>query len=78
MNLPLGRDTAIECDTELSKPIQIVDLFAGPGGLGEGFASSGGGSRFEILVSAEMNPIARETLKLRAFYRLLKKKILTG
>ncbi|MFJ4249020.1 DNA cytosine methyltransferase [Pseudomonas sp. NPDC089741] len=74
MNLPLGRDTAIECDTELSKPIQIVDLFAGPGGLGEGFASSGGGSRFEILVSAEMNPIARETLKLRAFYRLLKQK----
>ncbi|WP_426233890.1 DNA cytosine methyltransferase [Pseudomonas sp. TWP3-2] len=72
MNLPLGRDTAIECDTKLSKPIQIVDLFAGPGGLGEGFASSGGGSRFEILVSAEMNPIARETLKLRAFYRLLK------
>ncbi len=72
MNLPLGRDTAIECDTEHSKPIQIVDLFAGPGGLGEGFASSGDGSRFEILVSAEMNPIARETLKLRAFYRLLK------
>ncbi len=73
MNLPLGRDTNIECDTALSKPIQIVDLFAGPGGLGEGFASSGDGSRFEILVSAEMNPIARETLKLRAFYRLLKK-----
>mgnify|MGYP001116151808 CR=1 FL=1 len=74
MNLPLGRDTATDCSTELSKPIQIVDLFAGPGGLGEGFASSGDGSRFEIVVSAEMDPVARETLKLRAFYRLLKLK----
>ncbi|WP_322784177.1 DNA cytosine methyltransferase [Pseudomonas sp. PCH199] len=74
MNLPLGRDTATDCSTELSKPIQIVDLFAGPGGLGEGFASSGDGARFEIVVSAEMDPIARETLKLRAFYRLLKLK----
>lgn len=74
MNLPLDRDTAFECDTELSKPIQIVDLFAGPGGLGEGFASSGSGRRFEIVVSAEMDPVARETLKLRAFYRLLKLK----
>lgn len=74
MNLPLGRDTATDCITEPSKLIQIVDLFAGPGGLGEGFASSGGGARFEIVVSAEMDPIARETLKLRAFYRLLKLK----
>ncbi|WP_454864438.1 DNA cytosine methyltransferase [Pseudomonas rhizophila] len=74
MNLPLGRVTASKCDTELSRPIQIVDLFAGPGGLGEGFASSGNGTRFEIVVSAEMDPVARETLKLRAFYRLLKLK----
>jgi DNA (cytosine-5)-methyltransferase 1 len=74
MNLPLGRDTATECNTELSEPIKIVDLFAGPGGLGEGFASLGGGTRFEIVVSAEMDPVARETLKLRAFYRLLKLK----
>lgn len=54
-------------------PIQVVDLFAGPGGLGEGFVSSGDGDRFEILVSAEAEPLARETLKLRAFYRLLKR-----
>lgn len=74
MKLPLGRDPVIECNTELSKPIQVVDLFAGPGGLGEGFASLGNGTRFEIVVSAEMDPIARETLKLRAFYRLLKLK----
>lgn len=53
--------------------IQIVDLFAGPGGLGEGFSSSGKGKRFEIIVSAEMDPVARQTLRLRAFYRLLKR-----
>lgn len=56
------------------EPIQIVDLFAGPGGLGEGFASFDDGNRFRIVVSAEMDPVARETLKLRAFFRLLKRK----
>lgn len=53
--------------------IQIVDLFAGPGGLGEGFSSSGHGKHFDIIVSAEMDPVARKTLRLRAFYRLLKR-----
>lgn len=57
----------------LTKPIQIVDLFAGPGGLGEGFSSHNGGHSFEIKVSAEMNSAARSTLRLRAFYRQLKK-----
>lgn len=52
----------------------MVDLFAGPGGLGEGFASAGDGRQFEILVSAEADPVARETLRLRAFFRLLKNK----
>lgn len=74
MTLPLKQDTAFETNATLPERIQIVDLFAGPGGLGEGFASSGGGNRFETVVSAEMDPIARETLKLRAFYRLLKLK----
>lgn len=58
---------------ELSNPIQVVDLFAGPGGLGEGFTSFGEGQRFEIVVSAEKDPKAWQTLRLRAFYRLLKK-----
>lgn len=58
--------------------IQIVDLFAGPGGLGEGFSSSGKGKRFDIIVSAEMDPIARRTLRLRAFYRLLKREYPEG
>ena len=58
--------------------IQIVDLFAGPGGLGEGFSSSGDGNRFDIIVSAEMDPVARKTLKLRAFDRLLKREYPKG
>ena len=52
------------------KPIQIVDLFAGPGGLGEGFSSLS--DSFEIVVSAEMTSAAHSTLRLRAFFRLLK------
>ncbi|WP_241344905.1 DNA cytosine methyltransferase [Pseudomonas aeruginosa] len=60
-----------------SYPIQVVDLFAGPGGLGEGFSShtSGGEGAFEIKVSAEMETSARSTLRLRAFYRLLKREL---
>ncbi|MCV4290037.1 DNA cytosine methyltransferase [Pseudomonas capsici] len=59
-----------------SYPIQVVDLFAGPGGLGEGFSSHSdiNGDTFEIKVSAEMEVSARSTLRLRAFYRLLKSK----
>ncbi|MDY0963955.1 DNA cytosine methyltransferase [Massilia sp. CFBP9026] len=53
--------------------IQVVDLFAGPGGLGEGF-SSVEGDPFRIIVSAEMNEAAHRTLRLRAFYRLLKRR----
>lgn len=52
-------------------PIPVVDLFAGPGGLGEGFSSLNDGRSFQIVVSAERDPIAHQTLRLRAFYRLL-------
>lgn len=55
-----------------NKPIPIVDLFAGPGGLGEGFSSFENGNAFKILVSAEMESSAHNTLKLRSFYRILK------
>lgn len=50
--------------------IKIVDLFAGPGGLGEGFSSH---PAFRIAVSAEMEFSAHATLRLRAFYRILKR-----
>jgi len=55
-------------------PIPIVDLFAGPGGLGEGFSSIDNGKAFKIIISAEMEASAHETLRLRSFYRILRKK----
>lgn len=55
-------------------PIPVVDLFAGPGGLGEGFSALGKGKEFRILVSAEMEASAHQTLRLRAFYRILRNK----
>ncbi|WP_439668437.1 DNA (cytosine-5-)-methyltransferase [Cupriavidus necator] len=54
-------------------PIPVVDLFAGPGGLGEGFSALDDGKTFRIIVSAEMTESAHRTLRLRAFYRLLKR-----
>lgn len=62
----------IEPQSTFTRHIPIVDLFAGPGGLGEGF-SCVESDPFRIIVSAEMNPAARDTLRLRAFYRLLKR-----
>lgn len=50
-------------------PINVIDLFAGPGGLGEGFASLNKGAAFDIVVSAEMEASAHKTLTLRSFYR---------
>ncbi len=49
----------------------IVDLFAGPGGLGEGFASLGedGHTPFRICISIEKEAAAHRTLTLRAFLR---------
>lgn len=50
----------------------VIDLFAGPGGLGEGFSAymAPNGSRpFHIAVSVEKEASAHRTLQLRAFYR---------
>jgi len=50
----------------------IVDLFAGPGGLGEGFSSlvdEGGHSPYRIGISVEKEASAHRTLSLRAFLR---------
>jgi DNA (cytosine-5)-methyltransferase 1 len=63
---------SIESHSPPADHIPIVDLFAGPGGLGEGF-SSVESDPFRIIVSAEMDFAAWKTLRLRAFYRLLKR-----
>lgn len=55
----------------LSAIFGIVDLFAGPGGLGEGFASlvKGDHAPFRIGISVEKEASAHRTLALRAFLR---------
>lgn len=57
----------------MTSPISIVDLFSGPGGLGEGFSSVQGndGPAYRIAVSIEKEPSAHATLRLRAFLRRL-------
>lgn len=54
--------------------IPVVDIFAGPGGLGEGFSAfvprtGARQSPFRIAISAEMETNAAKTLRLRAFFR---------
>lgn len=52
--------------------IPIIDIFAGPGGLGEGFSSLLNENReriFKIKLSIEKDYNAHQTLKLRSFFR---------
>lgn len=50
------------------KPIPVIDLFAGPGGLCEGFSRPlGGGHPFRPVLSIEKDGTAHRTLELRAF-----------
>ncbi|WP_461404895.1 DNA cytosine methyltransferase [Falsiruegeria mediterranea] len=56
----------------MNEPISIIDLFSGPGGLGEGFSACrkpDGSKAFKIAVSVEMDTSAHKTLRLRAFLR---------
>lgn len=56
----------------LGSPIPVIDLFAGPGGLGEGFSglsATDGAPPFKIHLSIEKNRLAHQTLELRAFFR---------
>lgn len=53
--------------------IKVVDIFAGPGGLSEGFAAvtdARGKPVFDVVLSVEKEEQAHETLRLRTFYRL--------
>ena len=54
----------------MTKAIKVIDLFAGPGGLGEGFSANK--NKFKIVVSIENEASAYKTLLLRAFYRQFK------
>lgn len=49
--------------------IPVIDLFAGPGGLGEGFSALKKNEAFKIALSIEKDSWAHKTLLLRAFYR---------
>lgn len=56
----------------MPRNFKIIDLFAGPGGLGEGFSAfrtNSGDSPFKIALSVEKDPSAHKTLALRSFYR---------
>lgn len=50
--------------------VPVIDVFAGPGGLGEGFARAKSAS-FQVAVSIEKDGMASETLCLRAAHRAL-------
>ena len=55
--------------------IPVVDIFAGPGGLGEGFSSlleDGDTPVFRVNLSIEKDEVAHSTLVLRSFYRQFK------
>jgi DNA (cytosine-5)-methyltransferase 1 len=51
--------------------LPVIDLFAGPGGLSEGFGAFRAGRKrvFRIALSIEKDPAARDTLRLRSFFR---------
>ncbi|CAE6914906.1 C-5 cytosine-specific DNA methylase [Vibrio sp. B1ASS3] len=55
--------------------VLVIDLFAGPGGLGEGISSvvdCKGNKPFQIGVSVEKEPSAHKTLTTRAFFRKIR------
>jgi DNA (cytosine-5)-methyltransferase 1 len=50
--------------------IPVIDLFAGPGGLGEGFSQYNSKNiKFKIALSIEKDSFAHKTLELRSFFR---------
>lgn len=60
------------CRPDISAVVcSLLNLFAGPGGLGEGFSAfrpNSGDGAFKIVLSVENDPSAHKTLALRSFY----------
>lgn len=59
-------------DHVMNTSIPVLDLFSGPGGLAEGFASLGGSYSnryFRIALSIEVDRAAHKTLRMRNFLR---------
>src|SRR5688500_14373179 len=55
--------------------VPVIDLFAGPGGLGEGFSRfrrKNGDQPFQLALSIEKDEAAHRTLLLRSFLRKLR------
>ena len=52
-------------------PLPVIDLFAGPGGLGEGFSALSCKRErvYRVALSIEMEDHAHQTLELRSFFR---------
>jgi DNA (cytosine-5)-methyltransferase 1 len=62
----------------MSRIIPVIDLFAGPGGLSEGFGRyadwAGANTRFGSVLSIEKSEPAARTLRLRTFFRKFAKR----
>jgi DNA (cytosine-5)-methyltransferase 1 len=71
LDLGIHRLNEIRQEPDLPTTFSIVDLIAGPGGLGEGFASlvEDGHVPFQIGISVEKETSAHRTLTLRSFLR---------
>src|SRR3569833_1545378 len=69
--VPCSRMKSTRDNERLGGPVPVIDLFAGPGGLGEGFSAfeAEGGSQFSVRISIEKDAVACETLRLRALTR---------
>jgi len=70
--LPFYRVDRISIMIGVSEEIPVIDLFAGPGGLCEGFSSlknEKGRACFAVKVSIEKDAVAHRTLLLRAIFR---------
>ncbi len=73
-----GRLDLVHCCFKMARSrspqqVPVIDLFAGPGGLGEGFSGLADDRvHFDVLLSVEKDAAAHQTLLLRSFFRQLR------